>query len=106
MSLVAPRTPFEQIAARYIKHKRALGLRFDLQARTIGSLGRFRRRPGGRPQASTIEAWCFAAAHQTPNVRGFRASFISYTSSAGASNPIAMCPTRCALPDVARIALR
>lgn len=74
MSLVAPRTPFEQIAARYIKHKRALGLRFDLQARTIGSLGRFLAgaKAADLDQAQ-FEAWCATQRHLNANVRrGFQ----------------------------------
>jgi len=64
------RTAFAEIAARYIKYKRALGLRFDLQARTIESLGRFLLSAKAVDLDQTqFEAWCATQRHLNANVR-------------------------------------
>jgi integrase len=74
MSTVAHRSSFEEIAERYIRHKRALGLRFDLQARTIGSLGGFLARAKATDLDQVqFEAWCATQRHLNANVRrGFQ----------------------------------
>jgi len=70
MSLLAPRTTFERIAARYIRHRRALGLRFDTQAWVVDRLARYL--DGAKAadlDAGQFEAWCTSQRHLSANAR-------------------------------------
>jgi integrase/recombinase XerD len=70
MSILTPRTPFERAAARYIKHKRALGLGFDQQTRVITCVGQFLScaKAADLDQAQ-FEAWSCTQLRLNANVR-------------------------------------
>lgn len=70
MSLSVPVTPFEQVAARYIRHQRALGCRFDHQAWVIGTLSKFLATAGATDlDAAGFNAWSTAQQHTSGNSR-------------------------------------
>lgn len=70
MNSTDPHTMFDQVAARYINHKRALGLRFDHQARVIGLLGRFLATNKAKDLDQVqFDTWCAAQQHMHPTVR-------------------------------------
>lgn len=108
MSLAHPCTPFERIAARYIRYRRSMGYHFVSQASYIGSCVDFSRRGVlvisirrglrlGRARSST----CTAARAAPPS-----RSFITSADIGDALSPAALCRTPCTLPSVVPIARR
>jgi len=70
MSCAPVQSLFELTAQRYVRHQRALGLRFDNQEWVIAGLARYLRRVGAAElDATQFEAWCKAGSGQGANGR-------------------------------------